>query len=136
MNQNNKTNHLKILASTGGYEGGFMSVIINALIAGISTLAFLHKIIEGNIDIILLSVAILTLINTISFIKKNKENYNLSNSYYFFIRTVNDFYKNKEFDKLQDFLKHATKTDFYQKLHVENSDMPIMDTLRQYHDED
>ena len=113
-----------------------MSVIINALIAGISTLAFLHKFIEGNIDIILLSVAILTLINTISFIKKNKENYNLSNSYYFFIRTVNDFYKNKEFDKLQDFLKHATKTDFYQKLHVENSDMPIMDTLRQYHDED
>ena len=108
-----------------------MSVIINLLVAFTFGVSFLYKLIEGNIDIILLSVTILTSLNTVSFIKKNKENYNLSNSYYFFIHNVNELYNNKKFDKLNIFIKQATETNFYKKLHIENSDMPFLEEIKQ-----
>lgn len=112
-----------------------MVVIINLLIAFISTLALLCSIFNGGISYTALFISIITIINSIQMINQNKENYRLSNSYYTFIFTISNFIKNKDFDSLSAYLNQARKTDFYKKLHIENSDMPIMETLKQYHDD-
>lgn len=113
-----------------------MVVILNMVIAFFSVSIFLDGIYSKNIDYFSLLISAITIINTIKLIKLNKESYKLTNSYYSFIYNASKLFKNKDYENLNLYLKCARNTDFYKKLRIENSDMPALETLRQYHDED
>lgn len=113
-----------------------MTVILNVLMCFMSFCISINSIIKDEPNIISIVISTVFLINVIMLIKKNRENYILSNNYYSFICTVSELLKNNDLDKLTEFLHKSRNTNFYKYYDKENSDMPIVIDILQKHNYD
>lgn len=115
-----------------------MIIYINGVIILGLIFSCVERIIEGDIlsFLLLFIFMIIMILNNICIISKNKHIYNLEQSYFKFIRQVSIFEKEKEFNELKIYIENARKTKFYKMLRKENSELPMLENIYDWHGQD
>ena len=108
--------------------------IINIFFIGLA----IQSIIQGEIGtliFLILSIVILVL-NTICIISKNKKIYNIEESYFIFIRQISIYQDENKYEELKKYLENARKSGLYKRFRRENSDLPVLEDIYDWHEQD
>ena len=113
-----------------------MSVLLNGIICLGSIYSIIIGIKDGNNNLLFYSTMVfcISLINTISIIKKNKHIYKLENNYFTLINLLENICEKKDYVKLESILKLLVRDNWYKNMKIERSDFPDLEAIRQFHE--